>query len=57
MDPTLIAVVTDQTENYWNFVGAGYGVAAVAIAGYVVHLIRRGRKLSRQVPPEERRWL
>ncbi len=57
MDPTLIAVVTDQTENYWNFVGAGYGVAAVAIGGYVVHLVRRGRKLSRQVPPEERRWL
>jgi len=27
------------------------------VLGYAVAVLRRGRKLSRQVPPERRRWM
>ncbi len=57
MDVNLLVAVQDQTPDFWGFVGAGYGLAAVAIGGYVAVLVRRGRKLSRQVPPDKRRWL
>lgn len=33
--------------------GATFGVVAL----YAGALIRRGRRLSRQVPPEQRRWM
>lgn len=40
----------------------GYIVAAWvgtfgAVAGYAAWVVRRGRRLSRVVPPEQRRWL
>lgn len=53
----MLATVQNQVESYWNFVGVGYGAAAVAFASYAVHIVRRGRKLSRMVPPDRRRWL
>jgi heme exporter protein CcmD len=31
----------------WNYVGAGYGVATVALATYVVWMLRRTRRLRR----------
>ena len=52
-----IVAVQNQTPSYWGYVIAGYGVAAAAIGGYTVRVILRGRRLSRQVPPEQRRWL
>ncbi|HET8931095.1 MAG TPA: heme exporter protein CcmD [Acidimicrobiales bacterium] len=58
--PTLLQAqlaVQNQTPSYWGYVIAGYGVSAAAIGGYVVHIIRRGRRLSRQVPTDKRRWL
>lgn len=33
-----------------------YAIVAAAIAGYALHLVRRGRALARRVPPERRRW-
>lgn len=39
-----------------GYVGAAWGGAIVLIAGYALVVVRRGRKLSRRVPPEERRW-
>ncbi|HLM64748.1 MAG TPA: hypothetical protein VK306_10660 [Acidimicrobiales bacterium] len=39
-----------------GYVAAGWGGAVVLIGGYAVALLRRGRRLSRQVPPGERRW-
>lgn len=35
---------------------AGWGVTAGVIAAYGWWIVRRGRVLSRSVPPEERRW-
>lgn len=39
-----------------GYVAAGWGGTALLVAGYALTLVRRGRKLSRQVPPAERRW-
>jgi hypothetical protein len=39
-----------------GYVAAGWLGAGALLAGYAASVIRRGRKLSRQVPPEERRW-
>lgn len=44
-------------QDYWGYVAAGYGFAAVLVGGYTLQLVRRGRRLSRRVPPEKRRWL
>lgn len=53
----LIVAVTNQTGNYWRYVAIGYATAVVAVGGLAVQTIRRGRRLSRVVPPEKRRWL
>jgi heme exporter protein CcmD len=39
-----------------GYVAAGWGGTALLVAGYALSVLRRGRKLSRQVPPAERRW-
>jgi heme exporter protein CcmD len=39
-----------------SYVWAGYGVTAVALVAYIGRVLRRGRTLSRSLPPEERTW-
>ncbi|HKH05636.1 MAG TPA: hypothetical protein VKA65_10765 [Acidimicrobiales bacterium] len=39
-----------------GYVAAGWGATFLLVGGYAVSLVLRGRKLSRQVPPEDRRW-
>ncbi len=39
-----------------GYVAAGWIGAGLLLGGYALSLVRRGRTLSRQVPPEERRW-
>lgn len=39
-----------------TFIVAGWGVTLTVLGGYAVALLMRGRRLSRQVPPERRRW-
>jgi hypothetical protein len=34
----------------------GWGVTVGVIGGYAAWLVRRGKQLSRTVPPEDRRW-
>ena len=34
----------------------GWGATVAGVAGYALWLVRRGRRLSRTVPPEDRRW-
>ncbi len=48
----MIASVDD-----WGFIIGAWAVTVVAIGGYAIAVLRRGRKLSRQVPPESRRWM
>jgi hypothetical protein len=39
-----------------GYVAAAWGGAFALIGGYTAVTLRRGRKLSRRVPPGERRW-
>jgi hypothetical protein len=38
------------------YIAAGWLVTFGTLTGYVAHLLARGRRLSRQVPPQDRRW-
>lgn len=49
--------VTNQAADYWRYVAIGYSTAVVVVGGLAAQTIRRGRRLSREVPPERRRWL
>lgn len=40
----------------WPYVAAAWVIVPGAIAVYSVVTILRGRRLSRRVPPERRRW-
>jgi hypothetical protein len=49
-----MSAVTAMTHA--GYVAAGWIGAAVVLGGYAVSLLQRGRRLSRRVPPEDRRW-
>jgi len=40
-----------------SYVLIGYPLAVAALAGYTVWVLVRGRRLSRQVPEQQRRWM
>jgi hypothetical protein len=40
----------------WSYVIAAWLIVLGSIAVYAASVIARGRRLSRQVPPEDRRW-
>ena len=46
-----------DTWSDWTYVALGWGAGVVVIGGYTVALLRRGRRLARRVPPDERRWM
>jgi hypothetical protein len=54
----MSALTTSMTiaMTHAGYVAAGWGAAGLLIGGYALSLLRRGRKLSRQVPPGDRRW-
>ena len=39
-----------------GYIAAGWAGTAAVLGAYAVWVLRRGRALSRRVPPEERRW-
>jgi Heme exporter protein D (CcmD) len=39
-----------------GYVAVAWGGTFLLVGGYAASLVARGRKLSRQVPPEDRRW-
>ena len=39
-----------------GYLALAWGVSLGVLGGYAVHLVRRGRRLAAQVPPEDRRW-
>jgi CcmD family protein len=41
---------------YTGYLIAGYGVTFLALGAYAWRVVARGRALSRELPPEERRW-
>ena len=46
-----------QAPEQYGSVLTGWGLTIAGIIAYTVALVARGRRLSRQVPPEERRWM
>jgi hypothetical protein len=40
-----------------GYVFAGYGLVFGTLIAYSVRTLLRGRALSKQVPPEDRRWM
>jgi heme exporter protein CcmD len=52
----VLAQAADTPDDI-GYVWAAYGLAVVLIVAYAVLTIRRGRAVSRQLPPEERRWM
>jgi len=51
MPAASLAAMTDA-----GYVAAGWIATLAVIGGYAAATIRRGRRLSQVVPPEERRW-
>jgi len=54
---TVLADVGYGGPNEWTFVLAGWGVITGGVAAYTIAVLRKGRKLSKQLPPDERRWM
>ncbi len=40
-----------------NYVIWGWAIVAIALTVFAVVTVLQGRRLSRQVPPERRRWM
>lgn len=55
---TILGVVFAEgtAENTWPYVIASWLIVFGAIATYAAITVIRGRRLSRRVPPENRRW-
>jgi hypothetical protein len=43
--------------NQWPYIVGAWAVTALTIGGYARWVLRRGRRLSEIVPPEDRRWM
>jgi heme exporter protein CcmD len=39
-----------------GYVATTWGATFALVGGYAAWVVAKGRKLSRQVPPEDRRW-
>lgn len=51
-----VAAAADGVTDAGGYVAAGWSLAVALIGGYALVVLLRGRKLSRRVPPEARRW-
>ena len=51
-----LLLAADQPDEM-PYVWASYVVAVVVLAAFAVATIVRGRKVGRQLPPEDRRWM
>ncbi len=51
-----VSTITVLAMTDAGYVIAGWIITVGVLGAYGATLVRRGRKLSRIVPPEERRW-
>jgi hypothetical protein len=54
---TILSAVGESTSFQWQLVLACWFLVLGAVAALAVRSIQRGRRLSRQVPEEQRRWM
>ena len=62
MNPVLATVSVllaqvGESSTQWSYVAAGYVLVLGGIAVYAFMVVRKARQLSRQVKPEDRRWM
>lgn len=57
LTPLLAAQGNYGGQNEWVYVLAGWAIAVGGLALYAAVTLVRGRRLARQLPPEERRWM
>ena len=50
-------MLASTISNEWAYVGITWGATAAVIGGYAVMVLRRGRRLSREVPDDQRLWM
>jgi len=50
----MLATIGPDT---WWIIILAWAITVVAIVGYAAIVIRRGKRLSAQVPPDARRWM
>ena len=43
--------------NVSGYIATAWGATFASVAVYAALVIRKGRRLSKVVPPEERRWM
>lgn len=46
-----------MAANPWPYIVASFVITFAAIIVYAWSVLQRGRRLSRQVPAEKRRWM
>jgi hypothetical protein len=61
MEPHTFLTLLAQAEVYkapeqWSYVVTGWALTIASFVAYTVSLMIRGRRLARQVKPEDRRW-
>ncbi|CAN5443362.1 hypothetical protein BH10ACT1_BH10ACT1_15470 [soil metagenome] len=54
---TALFAVAGNEGNEWGYVSFAYGVVIAVLVLYALWTIRRGRRIGRQLPPEDRRWM
>ena len=54
---TVVLAQVGESSSQWSYVAAGYVLVLGGIALYALLVIRKARQLSRQVKPEDRRWM
>lgn len=40
----------------WTYVTASYAITIGLLGGYTAWLLKKGRKVGKQLPPEDRKW-
>ncbi|QXC60947.1 heme exporter protein CcmD [Aquihabitans sp. G128] len=53
----LLLAAAEADPNEWSYVAAAYALVVGVILLYAIWTIVRGRKVGRQLPPEDRRWM
>lgn len=53
----VLAQAAGELPDEMGYVWAAYGLTIALLVAYAVFTIRRGRAISKQLPPEDRRWM
>ncbi len=54
---TVLADAAYASPNQLGYVFVGWGAIVAGLVLYALLVVRKGRQLAKQVPPEDRRWM